>query len=106
MKLGATCACFFCEIGLLIEGVPSEVKSSVTEITGKLSLSSNILHVSKLEGSYEEDDLDKSSLGDSSLLQQPNRTVGDGVESGSGGINVSRKVDSSTGDDIFARKAS
>ena len=85
------------KLGLFIEVVPSEVKSSVTEVTGELSLSSNILHNSKLKESYKEDELGNSSSGDSS---NSSISIGDGVEGGSGVVNVSGKVDSSTGDDV------
>merc|ERR1719251_790941 len=85
------------ELGLLIEGVPSEVKRSVTEVTGELSLSGNILHDEELEGSDEGNDLEKSGLGDG---VDGGPSVGDGVEGGSSGVDVTRKVDSSTGDDV------
>jgi hypothetical protein len=85
------------KLGLLIEGVPSEVKSSVTEVTRELSLSGNILHDEKLKASYECNDLKKSTLGDS-LNSSP--AVGDGVEGVSGVVNISGKVDTSTVDDV------
>jgi hypothetical protein len=85
------------KLGLLIEGVPSEVKSSVTEVSGGLSISGNILHDEELKASYECDDLKKTSLGDS-LNSSP--AVGDGVEGVSGVVNVSGKVDASTVDDV------
>ena len=80
------------KLGLLIEGIPSEVKTLVKEVTRELS-PSNVLHDEKLEGSYKCNNLKKSSLGDSS-------NVGDGVEGSSSGINVSGKVNPSTGDDV------
>jgi hypothetical protein len=85
------------KLGLLIEGVPSEVKRSVTEVSGELSLSGNILHDEKLKDSNECDDLKKSSLGDCS---NSSPAVGDGVEGVSGVVNVSGKVNTSTVDDV------
>ena len=84
------------KLGLLIEGVPSEVKSSVTEVTGELS-SSDVLHYEELEESYKSNNLEKSSLGDCS---NSSPTVRDGVKGSSSGVNVSGKVVSSTGDDV------
>lgn len=84
------------KLGLLIEGVPSEVKSLVTEVTRELS-SGDVLHDEKLKESYEGNELEKSSLGDSS---NSSPSIGDGVEGGSGVVNVSGKVDTSTGDDV------
>jgi len=84
------------KLGLLIEGVPSEVKSLVTEVTRELS-SGDVLHDEKLKESYEGNELEKSSLGDST---NSSPSIGDGVEGGSGVVNVSGKVDTSTGDDV------
>ena len=84
------------KLGLLIEGVPSEVKSLVTEVTRELS-SGDVLHDEKLKESYEGNELEKSSLGDSS---NSSPSIGDGVEGGSRVVNVSGKVDTSTGDDV------
>ena len=85
------------ELGLFIEGVPSEVKSSVAEVTRELALSGNILHYEKLKSSNEGNNLQKSTLGDG---VDGGPTVGDGVEAGSRVVNVSGKVDSVTGDDL------
>ncbi|KAL7502341.1 hypothetical protein ACHAXN_000317 [Cyclotella atomus] len=49
------------KLGLLIEGIPAEVKSSITEITNELSLSGDILHDGKLEEANEGQDLESSS---------------------------------------------
>ena len=84
------------KLGLLIEGVPSEVKSLVTEVTRELS-SSNVLHYEELKESNESDNLEKSSLGDCS---NSSPSVRDGVEGSSRVVNLSGKVDSSTGDDV------
>jgi hypothetical protein len=85
------------ELGLLIKGVPAEVKGSVTEVTNELTLASYVLHDSKLKGSYEGYNLEKSSLWDGSY---GGPAVRDGVEGGSGGVDVSWKVDSVTGHDL------
>jgi hypothetical protein len=84
------------ELGLLIEGIPSEVKRLITEVTRELS-PSYVLHNEEFKKSDEGDDLKKSSLGDCS---NSSPSIGDRVESSSSGINISGKVDSSTGDDI------
>eukprot|EP00566_Odontella_aurita_P025569 CAMPEP_0113540444 /NCGR_PEP_ID=MMETSP0015_2-20120614/8483_1 /TAXON_ID=2838 /ORGANISM="Odontella" /LENGTH=112 /DNA_ID=CAMNT_0000440247 /DNA_START=324 /DNA_END=659 /DNA_ORIENTATION=+ /assembly_acc=CAM_ASM_000160 len=47
------------ELGLLIEGVPAEIKGSVTEVPGELSLSSDILHDAKLKSTDEKEELDE-----------------------------------------------
>ena len=52
------------KLGLLIEGIPSKVESSITEITGKLRLASYNLHYENLKASNEGNNLQKSSLGD------------------------------------------
>ena len=85
------------KLGLFIEGVPSEVKSSVAEVTRELALSGNILHYEKLKSSNEGNNLQKSSLGDG---VDGGPTVGDGVEAGSRVVNVSGKLDSVTGHDL------
>ncbi len=81
------------KLGLLIEGVPSEVNVSVTEVTGELSLASYVLHDSSLKESDEGDDLDNSGVRDGAKCGP---TARDGAEGGSGEINVSWKVDSGT----------
>eukprot|EP01083_Nonionella_stella_P282697 961970_1 len=85
------------KLGLLIEGVPSEVKSSVTEVTGELSLSGYVLHDSKLKESYEKDELSNSGIRDG---VDGGPTVGDGVEGVSGVVDISWKMNSGTGDDV------
>ena len=85
------------KLGLLIEGIPSVVKSSVTEVTGELRLSSYILHYEKLKASNEGNNLKKSSLGDG---VDSGPSIRDGVEGISGAVDVSRKVDSGAGDDV------
>mmetsp|Transcript_12324 Transcript_12324/g.8628 ORF Transcript_12324/g.8628 Transcript_12324/m.8628 type:complete len:220 (-) Transcript_12324:26-685(-) len=85
------------KLGLLIEGVPSEVKSSVTEVTNEFSLAGNILHYSKLKSSNEGDDLEKTGLWDGTYSGP---SVRDGVEGSSCGVDVTWKVDSGTGGDL------
>jgi hypothetical protein len=82
------------ELGLLIKGVPTEVKGSITEDTNKFSFAGYVLHNSKLKSSYESYNLEKSCLWDGSYSSPPIR---DGVESGTCGVDVSWKVDSITG---------
>jgi hypothetical protein len=84
------------KLGLLIKRVPAKVNEFVTEVTNKLS-SSDVLHDKELEESNKCNDLEESSLGNS-VNGSP--TVGDGVEGSSSIVNVSGKVDSSTGDDV------
>ena len=84
-------------LGLLVEGVPSEVKCTVTEVTREFSLTSDILHYSKLQESNEQKDLQKTSRRN---LGKSGDTGGDGVEAGSRVVNVSRKTDTSGGDDV------
>jgi hypothetical protein len=85
------------KLGLLIEGIPSVVKSSVTEVTGELRLSSYILHYENLKASNEGNILKKSSLGDG---VDSGPSIRDGVEGISGAVDASGKVDSGTGDDV------
>ena len=88
------------KLGLLIEGIPSEVKRSITEVTGevtRLGTVGRVLHDSKLKSSNEGDNLEKSSLGEGSYSGP---TIRDGVEGSSGSVNVSWKVNSGTGDDV------
>jgi len=88
------------ELGLLIEGVPSEVDVSITEVTNELvSGSGNILHEGALEDTDEGNDLHNSSGGDVVRAEDSGNTVGEAVE-GLSVAEVSRKVDSGTGDDL------
>jgi len=41
------------ELGLLIEGVPSEVEGSVTEVTNEFTLSGDVLHNTELKSTDE-----------------------------------------------------
>jgi hypothetical protein len=85
------------ELGLLVKGVPTEVKSSITEVSYEFTLSGYILHYSKLKSSYESYNLEKSSLWDGSYSSP---SIWDGVEGGTCGVDVSWKVDSVTGNDL------
>jgi len=88
------------ELGLLVELVPSKVNESVAEVTDELTLAGNILHDEKLQESNEEKDLKTSVLGDGIGAEESSESVGVAIERVSGGINVSGKVDTGTGDDV------
>mmetsp|Transcript_11532 Transcript_11532/g.16695 ORF Transcript_11532/g.16695 Transcript_11532/m.16695 type:complete len:123 (+) Transcript_11532:93-461(+) len=51
------------QLGLLIEGVPSKVEGSITEVTDEFTLSGNILHDKELEEANEGNDLEKTGFG-------------------------------------------
>merc|ERR1719457_344416 len=76
------------KLGLLIKGVPSKVKGSVTEVTWELRFSGNIFHDEKLKSSNEGNNLEKSSLGDG-INSGP--SIGNGAEGSSGLVDVSWK---------------
>lgn len=86
--------------GFRSEGVPSVVKGSVAEISGEFGISGDILHDSKLEESNEGNDLSESSGRDGIRSEKGGGTIGEGVESVSGKVDGSRKVDSGTGDEL------
>eukprot|EP01083_Nonionella_stella_P153739 494326_1 len=89
------------KLGLLVEGIPSKVKSSVTEVTWeitRLGTVGRVLHNGKLKSSNEGNNLEKSSLGDGSYSGP---TIRDGVEGSSGRVDVSWKMNSGTGDDVY-----
>jgi len=65
------------KLGLFIKGIPSEVKSSVTEVTNEFTFSGNILHNSNLKETNEGEDLEKSLIWDG-LKSSP--SVRDGAE--------------------------
>ena len=67
-------------LGLLIEGIPAEVKGTVAEVTREFSLTGYILHDGKLQESNEEEDLEKSGRGN---LGEGSDSTRDGVEAGS-----------------------
>ena len=84
-------------LGLLVEGVPAEVKGTITEVTGELSLTSNILHDSELQESNEKEDLEDSGRRN---LREGSKSTRNGVEAGAVVVNVSRKTNSSCGGDM------
>jgi hypothetical protein len=86
------------ELGLFIEGVPAEVKGTVTEVTNVLISSSlNILHDSKLKEANEGKDLKGSG---NRNLEGSSPSLSDVREGGSRVVNVSGKTDTSTGGDL------
>ncbi len=89
------------ELGLLIEGVPSEVKGSVTEVTDELvSGSFNVLHDEELEGTNGGDHLEESGLRDGVGSRDGGPSVRVGGEGVTGVVDGSRKVDTVTGGDL------
>ncbi len=89
------------ELLFLIEGIPSEVKVSVSEVTDEfVSGSGNILHDTNFEGSNKGNHLDKSSGRDGVRSDKGGNSVREGVEGVTGVINGSRKVESSSGDNL------
>ena len=89
------------ELLFLIKIIPSEVNVSVTEVTDEfVSGSGNILHESAFEETNEGDNLDKSSGRDGVRSENGGNTVGERIEGVTGVVDVSRKVKSSTGDNL------
>ena len=88
------------KLGLLIEGVPSEVKGTVTEVTDEFVLAGNILHDTELKSTNEGEDLGESGRGDGIGAEEGGKAVGVGVEGVAGVVNVSIEVDSGAGDDL------
>ena len=88
------------KLGLLIEGVPSEVKGTVTEVTNEFVLAGNILHDTELKSTNEGEDLGESGRGDGIGAEEGGKAVGVGVEGVAGVVNVSIEVDSGAGDDL------
>jgi hypothetical protein len=78
------------ELGLLIEGVPSVVDGSVTEVSGEFGFTGDVLHDRGLEDSNEKEELHKATSGD---LLEGGETVGDGRKGLSGVVDGSRKTD-------------
>ena len=83
-------------LGLLVEGVPSEVKSLVTEVTDEFS-SGDVLHDSEFKESDEGNDLANSGTLDGG---KGGETVGDSGERKSLVVNVSGKTDSGLLDEV------
>mmetsp|Transcript_15082 Transcript_15082/g.20537 ORF Transcript_15082/g.20537 Transcript_15082/m.20537 type:complete len:205 (-) Transcript_15082:154-768(-) len=91
------------ELGLLIKGVPSKVKGTITEITREitgLSTVGRVLHDEKLKEANEGNNLKKTSLGDGIRAEKGGSTIRVGVEGVTGEVDVSRKVDSGAGDNL------
>jgi hypothetical protein len=89
------------ELLFLIEIIPSEVNVSVTEVTDELvSGSGDILHETNFEESDGSNKLDKSGSRDGVRSDKGGNSVRERVEGVSGEINVSGKVDSSSGGDL------
>jgi len=89
------------KLGLFIKVIPAEVNVSVTEVSNVLVSSSwNITHEGNLQQTDEGDDLALSLEGDGIRADKSGNTVGEGVEGVSSVVNVSWKVDSSTGDNL------
>jgi hypothetical protein len=83
------------------EGIPSEVDVSVTEVTNEfVSGVGDVTHDGAFEESNEGDQLDKSSSGDGIGAREGGDSIGERREGVSGVVNVSWKVDSSTGDNL------
>ena len=89
------------KLGLFIKVIPAEVDVSVTEVTNVfVAGSGNITHEGNLQPTDEGDDLALSLEGDGIRADKSGNTVGEGVEGVSSVVNVSWKVDSSTGDNL------
>ena len=86
------------KLGLFIEGVPSEVKSSITEVTNELVSSSfNVLHDEEFKEANEGKNLKGSGDRDG---ERGIPSVSKIRELGSGVVDVSRKVDTSGVDQV------
>jgi hypothetical protein len=84
------------ELGLLVEGVPSEIEGIVTEVTDEFS-SDDVLHDGKLKEANQGNDLGNSSTRDG---VEGGETIRDVSEGKSGVVNVSGKTDSGLGDKV------
>jgi hypothetical protein len=86
---------------VLVKIVPSEVDVSVTEVTDEfVSGTWDVTHERAFQPSDEGNHLDDSGGGDGIRSGDGGDTVGERVERVTGVVNVSGKVDSSTGDDL------
>ena len=88
------------KLGLLIEGIPAEVEGAVAEIAGELGLAGDVLHDEELEDANEGDNLEEALLGDGVGAVDGGKTVGEGIEGITGGVDAARKVDAVAGDDL------
>ena len=84
------------KLGLLIEGVPSEVKGVVTEVTDEFS-SGDVLHDGKLKEANEGNKLGNSGSRDG---VEGGESVGDILELKSRVVDVSGETDSSFLDEV------
>jgi hypothetical protein len=85
------------ELGLFIEGVPSEVQGTVAEVTREFTLTGDILHDSQFKEADESKNLEGSGLGNG---ERGGPTVTKVRELGSRVVNVSGKVDSGLVDKV------
>ncbi len=91
------------KLGLLIEGVPSKVEGTVTEVTWEItgfSTVGRVLHDGKLEQANEGNNLSESGAGDGIGSGDGSPSVGKTVEGVTSVVNVTRKVDAIAGDDL------
>ena len=86
---------------LLVKVIPAEVDVSVTEITNVLvSGSLNVTHEGALQPSNEGDDLNESRGRDGVGSEERSDAVGEGVERVARVVDISRKVEAATGDNL------
>lgn len=88
------------ELGLLVEAVPAEVDVSVAEVSRELSVSWNLTHERALQNADGGDDLHDTRSRDVALAEDGGNAVRVGGERMAAVVDVSRKVDSSTGGDL------
>ena len=89
-------------MGFSIEGVPSEVKGAVTEVTHKFSSGDVLLHDSEFKKSNEGNDLGKASTWDG---VDGSKSIRDGFEASARGVNVSRLTDSVLGNEELPKNS-
>ena len=88
------------DLGLLIKGVPSEVNGTVAEVTHKFRVASDIFHDEELKETNETHELEEATRGDSIITRDSGPAVANGIKRGARVVNVSRKMDAGTGDDV------
>ena len=89
------------KLGLFIKVFPSVVEVSVTEVTWEFRIHSwDLAHDGTLKDTNEGDELDNSGGGDVVGSEDGTNTVGERVEGVSRVVDVSWKVESSTGGDL------
>jgi len=91
------------QLGLLVEGVPAEVDGAVAEVTWEISgcgAIGGVLHHTELEGTNEENNLDKARSGDGIRAVDGGPAVGEGVEGVSRVVDVTREVGAGAGDEV------